>query len=83
MCIRDSKGHQREALRAIRFGGGCINDTIIHLATSAMPFGGTGESGMGGYHGRAGFDAFSHRKSIVHKGCLLYTSVRPAGDRPA
>ncbi|MGI6200055.1 MAG: aldehyde dehydrogenase [Christensenellales bacterium] len=70
------KGHQREALRAIRFGGGCINDTIIHLATSAMPFGGTGESGMGGYHGRAGFDAFSHRKSIVHKGVWLDLPMR-------
>lgn len=49
------------------FGGGCINDTIIHLATSEMPFGGFGESGMGGYHGKAGFDTFSHYKSIVDK----------------
>ena len=49
------------------FGGGCINDTIIHLATSAMPFGGVGESGMGGYHGRAGFETFSHYRSIVDK----------------
>ena len=49
------------------FGGGCINDTIIHLATSEMGFGGTGESGMGSYHGKAGFDAFSHTKSIVDK----------------
>jgi len=51
----------------ISFGGGCVNDTIIHLATSEMPFGGVGESGMGGYHGRAGFEAFSHTKSIVDK----------------
>ena len=49
------------------FGGGCINDTIIHLATSEMGFGGVGESGMGSYHGKAGFDAFSHHKSIVDK----------------
>ncbi len=49
------------------FGGGCINDTIIHLATSEMGFGGFGESGMGSYHGRAGFDTFSHYKSIVDK----------------
>ena len=49
------------------FGGGCINDTIIHLATSEMGFGGFGESGMGSYHGKAGFDAFSHKKSIVDK----------------
>ena len=50
-----------------RFGGGCVNDVVIHLATSEMPFGGVGESGMGGYHGRAGFEAFSHTKSIVDK----------------
>ena len=49
------------------YGGGCVNDTIIHLATSAMGFGGVGESGMGAYHGKAGFDAFSHTKSIVSK----------------
>ncbi len=51
----------------ISFGGGCVNDTIIHLATEEMGFGGVGESGMGCYHGRYGFDAFSHEKSIVHK----------------
>ena len=51
----------------IPFGGGCINDTIIHLATEEMGFGGVGESGMGAYHGQTGFEAFSHRKSIVRK----------------
>lgn len=49
------------------FGGGCINDVVIHLATHEMGFGGVGESGMGSYHGKAGFEAFSHRKSIVEK----------------
>ncbi len=49
------------------FGGGCVNDTIIHLATSGMGFGGVGESGMGAYHGKVGFEAFSHTKSIVDK----------------
>ena len=49
------------------FGGGCINDTIIHLATSEMGFGGFGESGMGAYHGKTGFDTFTHYKSIVDK----------------
>ena len=49
------------------FGGGCINDTVIHLATSEMGFGGFGESGMGAYHGKTGFDTFSHYKSIVDK----------------
>ena len=49
------------------FGGGCINDTLIHLATSEMPFGGVRQSGMGGYHGKSGFDSFSHYTSIVDK----------------
>ncbi len=51
----------------ISYGGGCINDTIIHLATEHMGFGGVGESGMGAYHGKVGFETFSHRKSIVDK----------------
>lgn len=55
-------------VRGLRFGGGCVNDTIIHLATENMPFGGVGESGMGHYHGKYGFDTFSHLKSIVRKG---------------
>ena len=50
-----------------QFGGGCINDVIIHLATAHMGFGGVGESGMGAYHGKVGFDTFSHKKSIVDK----------------
>ena len=54
-------------LAKCRFGGGCINDCIIHLATSEMPFGGVGESGMGGYHGKFGFEEFSHYRSIVDK----------------
>lgn len=57
----------REVTARCSYGGGCINDTIIHLATSEMGFGGVGESGMGAYHGKAGFDAFSHSKSIVDK----------------
>ena len=51
----------------IRYGGGCINDCIIHLATHNLGFGGVGESGMGAYHGKIGFDTFSHTKSIVDK----------------
>ncbi len=51
----------------LSYGGGCINDVVIHLATCSMGFGGVGESGMGSYHGKDGFDAFSHYKSIVNK----------------
>ena len=57
----------KEAAARCQFGGGCVNDVVIHLATSAMGFGGVGESGMGAYHGRAGFEAFSHCKSVVDK----------------
>ena len=57
----------REAMSRFRFGGGGVNDVVIHLASSELGFGGVGESGMGAYHGRAGFEAFSHAKSIVDK----------------
>jgi len=58
------------------FGGGCVNDVVIHLATSEMGFGGFGESGMGAYHGRAGFETFSHSKSIVDKKTWLDLPMR-------
>lgn len=61
------KQMERWALAHIAFGGGCINDTIIHLATSEMGFGGVGASGMGSYHGKVGFETFSHRKSVIKK----------------
>lgn len=65
------------------FGGGCINDTIIHLATSEMGFGGFGESGMGSYHGREGFETFSHKKSIVDKKTWLDLPMRYHPYKPA
>ncbi len=60
----------------VSFGGGCINDTLIHLATSGMGFGGVGESGMGAYHGKRGFETFTHRKSIVDKKTFLDLPMR-------
>jgi aldehyde dehydrogenase (NAD+) len=63
----EDKSHIKAVTTRLSYGGGCINDTIIHLATSEMGFGGVGESGMGTYHGKAGFDVFSHTKSIVDK----------------
>lgn len=60
----------------ISFGGGCINDTIMHLTSSAMGFGGIGESGMGAYHGKTGFDTFSHRKSLLDKKTWLDLPMR-------
>lgn len=58
---------EKRVLTSLSFGGGCVNDTIIHLATSHMGFGGVGSSGMGSYHGKASFDTFSHYKSMVKK----------------
>ena len=63
----EDRDHIRAVTARCASGGGCVNDVVIHLATSAMGFGGVGESGMGSYHGKAGFDAFSHSKSIVDK----------------
>lgn len=63
----EDRARVREAMARFRFGGGCVNDVVIHLATSEMGFGGVGDSGMGAYHGREGFQAFSHSKSIVDK----------------
>ncbi|QDW74843.1 aldehyde dehydrogenase [Lachnospiraceae bacterium KGMB03038] len=71
-----SKETARKVTARCQFGGGCINDTIIHLATSEMGFGGFGESGMGSYHGKEGFDTFSHYKSIVDKKTWLDLPMR-------
>ncbi len=57
----------KKVMAGCGFGGGCVNDVVIHLATSEMGFGGFGESGMGSYHGKDGFQTFSHEKSIVDK----------------
>ena len=71
-----NKRHIQTVTRTLSYGGGCINDVVIHLATSEMGFGGVGESGMGSYHGKAGFDAFSHYKSIVDKKTWLDLPMR-------
>ncbi len=75
-----TKDRKREkyVLRNVSYGGGCINDTVVHLATSHMPFGGVGNSGMGGYHGKASFDTFTHKKSIMKKSNLIDIPVRYA-----
>lgn len=66
-CFTQNKETAKLIMKHCLFGGGCINDTIIHLATAEMGFGGVGASGMGAYHGKTGFDTFSHHKSIVDK----------------
>nr|WP_051358001.1 aldehyde dehydrogenase [Rubidibacter lacunae] len=59
---------QTRVLEGTTSGGVCINDTIVHIISSTLPFGGVGASGIGAYHGRTGFDTFSHRRSVVRKG---------------
>ena len=73
-----SKQTEEKVLREVSFGGGCVNDTVLHLATSYMPFGGVGESGMGGYHGKASYDTFSHQKSILKRMSKPDVSLRYA-----
>ena len=65
------KENADDALKAISFGGGCINDTIIHLSNPNLPFGGVGDSGMGQYHGINSFLTFSHQKSIIRKSNMV------------
>ena len=62
--------------RNVQFGGGCVNDSVIHLATTHMPFGGVGDSGMGGYHGKDSFSTFTRQKSVLIKGRRLDNSLR-------
>ncbi len=60
----------------LRFGGGCFNDCVMHLLNPNLPFGGIGESGIGHYHGKSGFDTFSHCKAVLKKGTWLDISLR-------
>lgn len=72
----NSKKTQKQILKQVAFGGGCINDTIIHLASSKLGFGGVGYSGMGEYHGKYSFRTFSHYKSIISKSTLIDLPMR-------
>lgn len=71
-----NKKQIKEFTSRFSFGGGCINDCVIHLATSSMGFGGVGESGMGAYHGKVGFDTFSHKKSMVNRKTFMDVPLR-------
>lgn len=73
-----NKELEQRIVRCVPFGGGCINDTLVHLATSYMPFGGVGNSGMGGYHGKWSFDTFTHKKSILKKSNWIDINIRYA-----
>lgn len=70
------KDVERRVLERTSSGGACVNDTVAHLGVAELPFGGVGESGMGNYHGRAGFESFSHRRSVLHKSTLVDPRLR-------
>ena len=72
----ESKVTQEQAIQAIPFGGATINDVVIHLANNHMGFGGFGESGIGAYHGKQGFDCFTHYKSTLKKSTKIEVPVR-------
>ena len=63
----EDENFSEDIINRFSFGGGCVNDTISHVASAYLPFGGIGSSGMGNYHGKASFDTFTHTKSIVKK----------------
>jgi aldehyde dehydrogenase (NAD+) len=77
----ESKQTQARVIRELPFGGGCVNDTVIHLSSPHLPFGGVGDSGIGSYHGRRSFELFSHRKSILMQTTRFDLPVRYAAGR--
>jgi acyl-CoA reductase-like NAD-dependent aldehyde dehydrogenase len=73
-----NRAHQDRILAQTSSGGGCINDTLLHLAAPYLPFGGVGASGMGQYRGKAGFDTFTHQKAFIKRGFWFETWIRYA-----
>ena len=71
-----SRKTRRKFVCYTSFGGGCVNDTVMHLTTPELPFGGVGNSGMGAYHGKRSFETFSHQKSILDKSQIVDIPVR-------
>ena len=79
----NNRQNTQRVLGEISFGGGCINDTLLHFANPHLPFGGVGSSGIGSYHGKASFETFSHKKSVLKKPLRIDTPLRypPFKDR--
>jgi len=73
-----NKKNQERIIEMISYGGGCINDTIMHVASPYLPFGGVGSSGMTAYHGKGSYDVFSHKKSVIKKSNLIDVKIRYA-----
>ncbi|MGB5216999.1 MAG: aldehyde dehydrogenase [Smithella sp.] len=82
-CFSEDRKIQDRILRETSSGGGCINDTISHIGSQELPFGGIGDSGMGAYHGKASFNTFTHRRGILFRSNLVDIPLRypPYRDR--
>jgi len=74
----ENKSFAKKLIKTYSFGGGCINDTVVHFSNNRLPFGGVGHSGIGAYHGQLSFDVFSHHKAIVKKANWLDLPMRYA-----
>lgn len=72
----ENTAKQKDIISRVPFGGGCINDTVVHLANPNLPFGGVGTSGIGSYHGQKSFDTFTHYKSLYQQGSLVDIPLR-------
>jgi aldehyde dehydrogenase (NAD+) len=75
-CFSNNRQFSEQLLDDLSFGGGCINDTLLHFANPYLPFGGIGSSGIGSYHGKMSFETFSHRKSILKRSFWLEAPLR-------
>ena len=71
----ENENAQNYFLQELPFGGGCINDTITHVGSAYLPFGGVGNSGVQAYHGEASFQLFTHQKSILKKNTKIPLSI--------
>ncbi|GAA6771288.1 hypothetical protein AAGS39_20340 [Flavobacterium sp. CGRL2] len=74
----ENNSFTKKLIKKYSFGGGCINDTVVHFSNKRLPFGGVGHSGIGAYHGQLSFDTFSHHKAMVKKGNWLDLPMRYA-----
>ncbi|MFX3623071.1 MAG: aldehyde dehydrogenase [Ectobacillus sp.] len=82
-AFTENKKVQDEIVERLSYGGGCMNDTVYHLGTPYLPFGGVGESGTGSYHGEYSFQAFSHYKSVLYQSTKFDFKLRYLSDKSA
>lgn len=77
-----NKANQSKVFQSLSFGGGCLNDCIMHLANPNLPFGGIGHSGIGHYHGKYSIETFTHKKSLYFSPPIEFPVRYPPYDKP-